>query len=183
MLVIDIPKTEIWDSSLQEFITLPECSLSLEHSLISVSLWESKWHKPFLSETQKTSEEALDYIRCMVINKKYDKRVLFVLSEENMKKIEQYIADPMTATTVRDRDPKKTVKKEIITSEVIYYWMTFFNIPFECEKWNLNRLLMLIKVCAAKQNASMGKKPMSAKGLSEMSRLNAQRRQMLHTKG
>ena len=177
MLVIDIPKTEIWDSSLQEFITLPECSLSLEHSLISVSLWESKWHKPFLSKKEKTEDEIFDYIRCMTVNS-VDENVYLCLSQEMVNQINKYIEDSMTATTIND---KRSPSREIVTAEIIYYWMVALQIPFECQKWHLNRLLTLIDVCSIKNQppTKMSQKAILARNAS----LNAARRRALHSKG
>ena len=44
------------------------------------------------------------------------------------------------------------VARETPASELIYWYMSQLGIPFECDKWNLNRLLTLIRLAAAKQN-------------------------------
>ena len=152
MLILKIPEQEYFDQSTKEFTYCKACTLKLEHSLVSISQWESKWKKPFLSVEPKTPEEFIDYIRCMTINQDVPNEVYEFLGYDNVKKIEEYIMDPATATTVSDRRKSSRAKSEIPTSELIYYWMVSNGIPFECEKWRLNRLLTLIKVCNAKGN-------------------------------
>lgn len=151
MLEITIKGSELWDESTEQFVHVDGCTLKLEHSLLSISKWESKWKKPFLTDSkkyEKTQEETLDYIRCMTVYPKVDPSVYLGLTEQNIKEITDYISDPMTATTFRKtNDPPS---REIITSELIYYWMVALKIPFECEKWNLNRLLTLIRICGIK---------------------------------
>lgn len=157
MLQIVIPSVELFDDTTQTFIQTKTYTLNLEHSLLSISKWESKWHKPFLSKNKndvRTYEEILDYIKCMTLNKNIPDYAYKCLTTDNINDIKNYIDDPMTATTVRSVSNRQN---EIVTSEVIYYWMISFNIPFECEKWHLNRLLMLVKVCNA-MNAKPTKK-------------------------
>lgn len=139
----------MFDESTQEFIESKEQTLQLEHSLVSLSKWESKWHKAFLSKREKTFEETIDYIRCMTITKNVDPSVYFNLSKENIEAINRYIEDPMTATYIAE-DPNGSIGGDVVTSELIYYWMISLNIPQECQKWHLNRLLSLIKVCNVK---------------------------------
>ena len=148
MLIINIPSKELFNEKKQEFIQVKGTNIELEHSLISISKWESKWKKPFVSDIEKTTEETIDYIKCMLID---DKQSLYInyLTEENIKKINNYITDSMTATTFYD-DKTTGKKKEIVTSELIYYWMIANNVPLECEKWHLNRLLTLIRICNIK---------------------------------
>ena len=149
MLRITIPAVNgAWDESKQEFVNLKEQTLQLEHSLVSLSKWEQKWHKPFLFTKEKTSEETLDYIRCMTLTQNVKPETYLFLTEENITQIKDYIDNPMTATTFSDKDKKNN--KEIITSELIYYWMIALNIPPEYQKWHLNRLLALIRVCNIK---------------------------------
>jgi len=181
MLNVTIPRIEGFDDKTNQFIDfIPETHLQLEHSLISLSKWEAKWKKPFLSKTEeKTQEELLDYIQCMSLTPNVDPKIYRYIPSEVFKKIIEYIEDPMTATTFSDK--KSSGKKEIITSEVIYYWMVSLNIPFECQKWHLNRLLTLIRVCSEK-NAPQ--KKMSTKDiLARNKSLNAQRRAKLHSRG
>lgn len=179
MLKIIIPGSELFDENTNEFIYLREQSLLLEHSLVSISKWESKWCKPFLSGKDKTPEEIIDYVRCMTINEDVDLEVYNRLSERNFNDINSYIDSPMTATTFRNE--KSTGAREIITSELIYYWMVSFNIPFECETWHLNRLLTLIRVCNVKNNPP---KKMSKRELMARNReLNNARKNTLNTHG
>ena len=149
MLEITVPAAEMFDESTQEFIESKEQTLQLEHSLVSLSKWESKWHKAFLSKREKTFEETMDYIRCMTITKNVDPSVYFNLSKENIEAINRYIEDPMTATYIAE-DPNGSIGGDVVTSELIYYWMISLNIPQEYQKWHLNRLLSLIKVCNVK---------------------------------
>ena len=152
MLILKIPEQEYFNQVTEEFMYCPAITLKLEHSLVSISKWESKWKKPFLSADTKTPAEFIDYIRCMTINQDVPDEVYELLGYDNVKKIEEYIMDPATATTISDRRKGGRGKSEIPTSELIYYWMVSNGIPFECEKWRLNRLITLIKVCNAKGN-------------------------------
>lgn len=181
MLILDIPSCEMFDEETDRFITVKEQTIKLEHSLLSVSKWESKWCKPFLDKNPKTKEETLDYVKCMIITpmKNYD--VVSSFTSEQFNKISEYIDSPMTATTVKTFNDNKPPSREIITSELIYYWMVAHGIPFECEKWHINRLLTLIKVCNAKNQPE---KKMSRVQTAKMqSALNAQRRAKLKSKG
>lgn len=190
MLKITVPGNEYWDPYKEEFITLPSTTLTLEHSLLSLSKWEDKWHRPFLNEGPKNDEEYIDYIRCMIIDEDYDPKVLRGLSSSNIKKINEYLKDSHTATWFGKTDSyintekslkKPNSKKDVITSEVIYYWLVALQIPFECEKWNLNRLLTLVRVCNEK-NAPP--KKMSKKQLmNRNTALNQLRRQQLNSAG
>ncbi len=156
------------------------CTLSLEHSLVSLAKWESKWCKPFLSnDKEKTYEETLDYIRFMTVTQNVDPRVYENLSRENIQKINDYIEAPMTATTIREKGGKGS--KEIVTAELIYYWMIALQIPFECQKWHLNRLLMLIRVCNVKNQPS--KKMSKRDVMSRNTSLNAARRKAMGQRG
>lgn len=174
---------DLYDESRNEFVSCPECKLNLEHSLVSISKWESKWHKPFLSgrkTNDKTNEELLDYIRCMTVNtNKVDDIVYQCLSKENIRAIAEYIDDPMTATTIHKKENSRP-NNEKLTSELIYYWMIAYNIPFECQKWHINRLMTLIRVCDAK-NAPSSK--MTASDLASRNALNAKRRAAMGTRG
>ena len=180
MLRITIPAVEEWDEFKQEFVTTKEQTLCLEHSLVSLSKWESKWCKPFLSKQEKTYEETIDYIKYMTLTPNVNPEVYRVLTNDNIAEINKYIEAPMTATTFsRDRNSKSG--QEIVTSELIYYWMIALNIPFECQKWHLNRLLTLIKVCNIKNTPP---KKMSRRDiLSRNAAINAARRNQLNSKG
>lgn len=182
MLQIVVPASELFDEKTETFLTTKETTLRLEHSLLSISKWESKWCKPFLpknKEDKRTPKEMLDYIKCMSLVGNVPDEVFTALTSENMIAINNYINHPMTATTVRNR-PGTPGQSEIVTSELVYYWMVAYNIPFECEKWHINRLLTLIRVCNAKQNPQK----MSSRELAKRNHeLNAARRKALHTKG
>lgn len=181
MLQITIPVVEYYDESKQEFVGLKKAqTLKLEHSLVSLSKWESKWCKPFYSKEAKTEEETIDYVRCMTLTQNVDPNVFIFLSNENMEQIRQYIESPMTATRISE-DRRGKGSREIITSELIYYWMITLNIPLECQKWHLNRLLTLIRVCDIKNQPP---KKMSKRDImSRNAALNAARRKQLGTKG
>ena len=149
---------EFYDYNNDEIVIIQPITLELEHSLISLSKWESKWKVPFMNETENqrlSREQSIDYFRFMSIKPVKDPRIFNVLTVSDEQEIFKYISDSMTATTFKDipQDgrPKRRKSKEIITSEIIYYWMVEFGIPFECEKWHLNRLLTLIRVCQDKQ--------------------------------
>lgn len=180
MLTIRIPQTELWDENTNEFIQFSGKKLQLEHSLVSLAKWEAIWKKPFITriKTVKTREETLSYVQCMTITQNVDPYVYKFLTDDNLEEIRKYIDDPMTATTFQEHGGSSN---EGITAEVIYYWMIAFNIPFECQKWHLNRLLTLIKVCSIKNQPP--KKMSNRQLLSHNSKLNAARRAALHTKG
>lgn len=180
MLQITIPEQEYWNEKENTFITVKSTTLTLEHSLVSLSKWESKWCKPFLSKDPKTNEETLDYIRCMTLTQNVPSNVYDLLTNKNIQEIKSYIENPHTATVIYENQNGHK-SNETITSELIYYWMTALNIPWEAQKWHLNRLLTLIRVCNIK---SAPPKKMSQKDLmSRNAALNAARRQRLHSKG
>ena len=183
MLVITIPSQELFNEKNNEFYRSKEQTLTLEHSLVSLSKWESKWHKPFLSKDQKTAEEVKDYIRCMTLTQNVDPSIYNLLTVDNINEIEKYIDDPMTATWFNDHSPNgnKPTNREVVTAEIIYYWMISFNIPIECQKWHLNRLLTLVRVCNIKN--STDKKMSKADTLKQNRALNAARRKALGTRG
>lgn len=180
MLRITIPAVEQWDEIKQEFILTKEQTLSLEHSLVSLSKWESKWCKAFLTKQEKTFEETLDYIKFMTLTQNMDPEIYKYLTNENIEEVNRYIEAPMTATYFSEDKTGKT-SREQITAELIYYWMISLNIPFECQKWHLNRLLTLIKVCNIKNTPP--KKRSKKEIMSRNAALNAARRKQLNTKG
>ena len=179
MLEITIPEIELFDNVKQEFVTIEEQTLQLEHSLVSISKWESKWHKLFLSNKEKTDEETLDYIRCMTLTENVDPKVYLGLTDSNVKAINAYIEDPMTATTISDSGGKNN--REQVSSELIYYWMIAQNVPVEFQHWHLNRLLTLLRVCSVKN--APPKQSSKSELASRYAAMNAARRKKLNTKG
>jgi len=179
MLKITIPAIEQWDESKNEFFYSKEHTLQLEHSLVSLSKWESQWSKPFLSKEDKTVDETIDYIRCMTITQNVDDSIYKLLTNENILTIHKYIEADMTAT--KFRKSLNGPNREIITAEVIYYWMISMNITFECHKWHLNRLLTIINVCNIKN--APPKKMNQQELISRNAELNAARKKSLGTGG
>lgn len=178
MFQLVIQDQEFYDEGKSEFLVRKGRTIQVEHSLVSLSKWESKWNKPFLSK-EKTVEETVDYIRCMTITQNVSFDIYSNLTNKNIDEVSKYIAAPMTATWFQETHEKKT--KEIITSEIIYYWMIAYNIPFECQKWHLNRLLTLVRVCNNK-NKPAGKMT-KAEIINRNRELNNQRRQQLKSQG
>lgn len=183
MLEIIIPEASLFDNSTSEFINIKEQRLQLEHSLISISKWESKWKKPYLETKEQTIEEFQDYVRCMTITQNVDPNVYRCITAENYKSITSYMTDSMTATWFPNRDKgKKHGKKEVLTAEVIYYLMSSYGIPYDpCQKWHFNRLMTLIRVCEAKEAppVKMGRR----EALAQQHALNAMRRKKNHSRG
>ena len=181
MLSITIPSSELFNEETQEFISLSEVTLELEHSLVSLSKWESKTERPFLDGKEKSAEDILEYVKAMTITPGVPDDIFVRVSRGNVDAINEYLSSKQTATWFSESDGPKTKNREIVTSELIYYWMTVFHIPFECETWNLNRLFTLIRVCNLKQE---GPKKMGRRDAAARQRdLNAQRKAQLGTKG
>lgn len=181
MLSIIIPSGEYWDESKQEFLYFQkDQQLTLEHSLVSISKWESKWNVPWIGR-KKSNPESVDYIRCMTLTQNVDPDVYRRITSSHIKKVNEYCSAPMTATTFTIRD-KGRPSREIITAELIYYWMILYGIPFDpCQKWHLNRLLTLIRVCNIKSQTD--KKMPPGEVLKEQASLNALRRKKWRTTG
>lgn len=179
MLQLIIPANELWDERRQEFVQIDSQVLELEHSLVSLSKWESKWNKAFLSKEPKTYEESIDYIRCMTLTQNVNPDTYLGLTNEQINEVNKYIEAPMTATTVNNKNSKRS--REIVTSELIYYWMISLQIPFECQYWHLNRLMTLIQVCNVKN--APPKKMSKRSIMSRNAALNAARRKQLNSNG
>lgn len=179
MLEITIPGLEYYNEETNEFTYYDDITIQLEHSLVSISKWESKWCKSFLNGRDKSVEEIMYYVECMTLNQDVPNDIYSRLTTENIEAINDYIGQPMTATTFPAE--RNTPGREVITSELIYYWMIALNIPFECQYWHLNRLLTLIKVCNVKSNPP---KKMSKQEILKRNReLNEARRQQFNTRG
>lgn len=180
MLSIIIPAFECFDEKTNTFLNFPDTPIQLEHSLVSISKWEEKWHKPFLDKKPKTVQESIDYIRCMTLSKNVDPNVFIGITDENIDQINAYMEDPMTATWFNQKDKEKP-SREVITAEIIYYWMIAMNIPPEYQKWHINKLLTLIRVCNIKN--APPKKTNRADSLAERRALNEARKAKMHSKG
>lgn len=168
---------ELWDEGKLEFATTGEQVLRLEHSLVSISKWESKWCKPFLSKQEKTFEETIDYVRCMTLTQNVSQETYYRLTNTHIKQINDYIEAPMTATWFSNETGGGKSNGEQITSELIYYWMIALNIPLECQKWHLNRLLTLIRICNIKNQPP--KKRSKKEIMSRNAALNAARKKLI----
>ena len=181
MLQIIVPITpEEWDEKTEKFIEPKTKVLQLEHSLVSLSKWESKWCKPFLSKDNMTNEETIDYIKCMTLTQNVDPTVYEHLTQQNIDDVVKYINAPMTATTF-SKDENRKINNEIVTAELIYYWMIASQIPFECQKWHINRLITLIRVCNIKNQPP--KKRSKRDIMQSNAALNAARRAKMHSRG
>lgn len=181
MLTIVVPASEVYNELTNEFSYTNETTIRLEHSLVSISKWEAKWKKPFLGHEQKTREQIYDYVKFMTISQNVPEDVFRCLTKENYEAIGKYIEDSMTATWFSDTSNKGS-GREIITSERIYYWMVAYNIPFECQKWHLNRLLTLIKICSIENSRDSNKMSKSAI-MRQNSALNKARRSKYKSRG
>lgn len=178
MLKIRIPETEFFVEGRNEFVNIKGYELMLEHSLLSISKWEAKWKKPFLTHEKKTAEETIDYIRCMTLTQNIPADAYLAIPDEELKRIADYLNDPMTATTFSGTEPPS---RQIITSELLYYNMFAAGIPMECQKWHLNRLLVLLRIFGIKSQSS--KKMPTSKIRSQNAAINAARRAKLGSTG
>ena len=183
MLNIKIKGQELFIPDKNEFVTISDQVLKLEHSLVSISAWEEKWHEKFLNPNiQMTQEQVLDYIKCMTLNEDFPEEAYNFLSSEDVKQIKEYMEDPHTATTINTlgQNRKKHTNK-VTTAEEIYYMMFSYGIPKECETWHINKLLTLIEVFSVKNG---GEKKMSTREIMQQNAaLNAARKAKLNTKG
>lgn len=193
MMEVIVPDVEYWNDDTQEFITIKGGKFIIEHSLVSISKWEAKWKKPFLSDKEKTEDEFIDYVKQMTITQNVDPNIYDKIRQSRtcMEQIYKYIEDPHTATTFAkgpDSDENKKAgsqRKEIWTSELIYYYMFTAGISKECEKWHINRLLTLLRVFSVKnKEAEKGNKKTKGKpNLSQRAALNAERKARNKTSG
>lgn len=176
MLTIQIEPSEFFDERNGRFITVKSQKIMLEHSLMSIRFWESKWHKSYFNH-EKTVEEFIDYIRCMTITKNIDPLIYRSLNRSMIESIKKYINSQMSALKFEE---ERRIGRETVTSELIYYWMIKFGIPFECEKWHLNQLLSLIKVCERKENP---RKMSMSEIYARNTELNEARKKKYNTRG
>lgn len=186
MLEIRLEERELFDERTSEFVTLKPVTLKLEHSLLSISKWEAKTHKRFVASKTETDDrtyaETIEYVKCMTLNKDVPDIVYDTLGREHIDKINEYISDSMSATTFKNNEVQKSARNgEAVSSELVYYWMTAFNIPFECEKWHFNRLMTLINICSIKNKPP--KKMSKGATMKNNAALNAARRKAHHSKG
>lgn len=182
MLTLTIEKTEMWNELTQKFVDIPGATIQLEHSLVSISKWESRWRKPFISASAKTKEETIDYIRCMTITQNVDPQVYAAITDQQITQVNQYIDNPMSAKTFMKKEGKGHVYRDVV-SEDIYYLMIAYNIPWECRKWHFNRLMALIKTCEENNDTKNGKKKNRREYADYRRKLNAARKAKYGTKG
>lgn len=186
MLILDVGAVNAWDEATERFVTLPGTRLALHHSLATLSRWEELWEKPFLGPEKKTEEETRSYIRMMSQSPEFPPDLFFSLSEADYQKINKYLDAKMSATWFREMPPQPR-NSEIVTSEIIYFWMISLTIPFECQHWHLNRLFTLIKVCNEKNQEAQKKpgqrKALTTNDLAARRALNEQRRKQQQTSG
>lgn len=176
MLTITIPPVDLFDEKTEMITEVPEFTVELEHSLASISKWESKYEKPFLGDAARTKNEIIGYIDAMCLTPEVPPTIFHRLSTENFGEINRYINSKMTATWFSERQQQGR-SREIVTSEVVYYWMVSMNIPFECEHWHFNTLLTLIKVTNSKNAPQKKNTRGSRDAAADRRALNEARRQ------
>lgn len=179
MLEITVEPLEFYDEIREEFINTKRTVLRLEHSLVSISKWETIYKKPFLTKDEKTIDEFLDYIKCMTITQNVDPNVYYALTEDQLLQVNSYIGESFTATWFREE--KHPPSKQIVTSELVYYWMTSYNIPWEAAKWHFSRLMTLIRIFNVKSQPD--KKMSKTAAMRQQRSLNAARRAKSGSRG
>jgi hypothetical protein len=181
-LTITIPSVDLFDEDKNKFFVTEERTVELEHSLVSLSKWEQKWKIPFIGNKQLTTEQAIDYIRCMCLtpNIPPEEFKFLAYSPESLKRVNEYISDTMTATWFNERASTKS--SEAVTSEVLYYMLVALTIPFETQYWHLNRLLTLIRVTNLKNDPKKKLMPLNEQ-LQQQRDINAERRAKFGSKG
>jgi hypothetical protein len=183
VLQIRIPEQEFWNERTEKFSYKKGCSLKLEHSLISISKWEAIWHVSFF-DTKLSEEQLLSYIQCMSLGPEIDLETVLRLTQDNIKEIVDYMKDPMTASSVKESKGPQQRRRERITSEYIYYLMIRYNIPDRYDQWHINRLIMLIRICSAKEaEANPQKKTNSRELMREYDSINERNKARFNTRG
>lgn len=176
-----IPAQEYWDERTEKFVTVDSGILVLKHNLVSLNKFESRNKIPLFSRNPITREQRIDYVKCMLINEVKDENIFLSITNADLKKVDEYINDSMTATVFSGRK-ERNVSGRFITAELVYYWMAAFNIPYyPCEEWHLNKLLTLIKVCSEEQKGPQKKSRRDA--MMDQRALNEMRKKQLNTKG
>lgn len=183
MLEITLPASEYYDESTTRLFTIPETTLRLEHSLLSISKWEAKYKRSFMSKGPETNDEVMYYVQCMDLDGVLEPYMLAAFTDKQFQQIQEYLADPQTATTIHEMK-RRRASKVTVTSEVIYYWMFVRGIPIDCERWPINRLLMLIRVFDVENGSGDKRNRMTAAESADWRRAeNERRRAKLKTKG
>ena len=180
MLILEIKGDEMWDEAQNQFVYGKSLILHLEHSLYAIAVWEAKWQVPFLDNKELTNEQLLDYIACMA-EESVTAEDLKVLTASHIKQVSDYMANKMTATWFSNMDQRKTGAGEVVTAELVYYWMSALQIPFSCEKWHFNRLMTLIRIASIKNQPP--KKMSKSATMAQNNALNKARRAKMHSKG
>lgn len=180
MLELKLERQEFYDEEKNEFFTTEPIELRFEHSLVTLSKWESKFEKRFLDEAEKTNEEILGYVECMLLDDIDFSKVKSRLNQSHMTQINAYINAKNSATTFNEVQNSRG-QTEAITSELIYYWMTIFKVPLACEDWHLNRLFTFIRVCNLKQQKPKKRSPHEI--ARERAEINERRKKELNTNG
>jgi hypothetical protein len=173
--------TTLWDEETETFVEHIVSSIDFEHSLASMSKWESKWEQAFLGRTEKTAEQVYDYLSMMCLTPGVTREQILGLSQENFTQINEYIESQQTATKFAEQ-PNRRGSGEQITSDLVYYWMVAFRIPWEAQYWHLNKLLALVRICNAKQSGKTQKVPRHDTAQRNRD-LNAERRKKYGTSG
>lgn len=182
MLELHLPETEFFDRANSKIIRVPEVTLHLKHSLLTLSKWETIWEIPFLGEGKKTTEQLYSYVNIMA-GGDLDELTLSRLTSEHYEKLNAYLSSKQSATWFSE-SPNQRRSTQTVTSELIYFWMTTYNIPFECENWPFPRLMNLIRIASIKNDPDAGKKKRNkSQMLSERAMLNKKRREQYGTTG
>lgn len=153
--------------------------LQFEHSLRSLSKWESKNKIAFLAGREKTPAQMVDYYRCMLLSPE-DPDLVYLLDPSQMEELTNYINENQTASSVPNEGPTQ-YNPETTTSELVYFWMTALKINWEAQDWHFSRLMMLVQITSYKQQPPKKRNPREV--LSDMRRENERRKKLFNTSG